>query len=116
MNIGEGELGQRVGALPGADISNLPVLLTECGGIGFGHHSNDDFAYGEIPASTPELEQRIRDAVRIVLQASELQGYVWTQLTDIQQEINGLLYFDRQPKLPISVFHEIFSQAPGQQP
>ena len=116
VNIGEGGLGQRVGALPGADISNLPVLLTECGGIGFGHHSNDDFAYGEIPASTPELEQRIRDAVRIVLQASELQGYVWTQLTDIQQEINGLLYFDRQPKLPIGVFHEIFSQAPGRQP
>jgi len=34
---------------------------------------------------------------------------VWTQLTDIQQEINGLLYFDRQPKLPLSTLRQIFS-------
>ena len=39
-----------------------------------------------------------------------LQGFVWTQLTDVQQEINGLLYFDRQPKLPIAVLHDIFSE------
>jgi hypothetical protein len=32
---------------------------------------------------------------------SGLSGFVWTQLTDIQQEINGLLYFDRTPKVPI---------------
>jgi len=34
------------------------------------------------------------------------QGFVWT---DIQQEINGLLYIDRQPKLPVSTLKEIFS-------
>ena len=39
-----------------------------------------------------------------------LQGFVWTQLTDVQQEINGLLYFDRRPKLPIAVLHDIFSK------
>ena len=39
-----------------------------------------------------------------------LQGFVWTQLTDVQQEIDGLLYFDRQPKLPIAVLHDIFSK------
>ena len=40
-----------------------------------------------------------------------LQGLVWTQLTDVQQEINGLLYFDRQPKLPIAVLRDIFGEA-----
>jgi len=34
-------------------------------------------------------------------EAAGLSGYVWTQLTDVQQEINGLLYFDRTPKLPL---------------
>ena len=34
----------------------------------------------------------------------------WTQLTGVQQEINGLLYFDRQPKLPIAVLSDIFSK------
>ena len=42
--------------------------------------------------------------------AQPLQGFVWTQLTDIQQEINGLLYFDRQPKLPLATLKEIFTQ------
>jgi hypothetical protein len=38
-----------------------------------------------------------------------LQGFVWTQLTDVQQEINGLLYFDRQPKLPVKQLQRIFA-------
>ena len=42
-----------------------------------------------------------------------LQGFVWTQLTDVQQEINGLLYFDRQPKLPFAVLSDIFRKGWG---
>ena len=40
-----------------------------------------------------------------------LQGFVWTQLTDVQQEVNGLLYFDRRPKLPLAVLNDIFGEA-----
>ena len=109
---GEEGLGQRKGALPGASIAGLPILLTECGGIGFGHHGEDDFAYGELPATQDELEHRIRAAIRVICSATDLQGYVWTQLTDVQQEINGLLYFDRSPKLPPDILYEIFSQEP----
>ncbi|MFT5101454.1 MAG: hypothetical protein ACI9HY_003590, partial [Planctomycetaceae bacterium] len=32
---------------------------------------------------------------------------VWTQLTDVQQEINGVLYFDRTAKLPIDKIRTI---------
>jgi hypothetical protein len=41
--------------------------------------------------------------------AGSLQGFVWTQLTDIQQEINGLLYFDRTPKLPLPILRAIIT-------
>jgi hypothetical protein len=41
--------------------------------------------------------------------APKLQGFVWTQFTDVQQEVNGLLYFDRTPKLPIETLHEIIA-------
>ena len=35
-------------------------------------------------------------------------GRAW-QLTDVQQEVNGLLTFDRRPKLPLPVLREIFT-------
>lgn len=99
----------RVGALPGADISGLPILLTECGGIGMGSFSEEDFSYGNL-ADTPEaLAARMRKIMTDIRSLKALQGFVWTQLTDVQQEINGLLYFDRQPKLPIAVLSDIFS-------
>ncbi|HCG94515.1 MAG TPA: glycoside hydrolase family 2 [Halieaceae bacterium] len=101
----------RVGALPGADVSGLPILLTECGGIGMGSFSEEDFSYGNL-AETPEaLEARMRKIMMDIRSLEALQGFVWTQLTDVQQEINGLLYFDRQPKLPVAIFSDIFGEA-----
>jgi beta-galactosidase/beta-glucuronidase len=101
----------RKGALPNSDVTDLPVLLTECGGIGFlpPDFEGDEFAYGSIPGSTHDLEQRIESVAHDINQATRLSGFVWTQLTDIQQEINGLLYLDRTPKLPIDILHTTFS-------
>jgi hypothetical protein len=101
----------RVAALPGSDVSGLPVLLTECGGIGFlpSGFEGDEFAYGSIPETEEELEERFRKIANSVNEARMLGGFVWTQLTDIQQEINGVLYFDRTPKLPLATLHKIFT-------
>ena len=45
-------------------------------------------------------------------QNKTLQGFVWTQFTDIQQEVNGLLYFDRSPKLPLGDYQKLFGPSP----
>ena len=41
-----------------------------------------------------------------------LAGFCYTQLTDIEQEINGLLYYDRRPKVPLEevakIHHDCF--------
>ena len=106
------QAGGRVGALPGSQVERLPVLLTECGGIGYGSNDGSEtplFAYGDLPGTTAELERRIRSIAKDVHAAGRLQGFVWTQLTDVQQEMNGLLSFDRQPKLPLTLLKSIFS-------
>jgi hypothetical protein len=36
-----------------------------------------------------------------------LAGFCYTQLTDIEQEINGLLTYDRQPKVAAENIAEI---------
>ena len=99
----------RAGALPGAEVALLPILLTECGGVGFGQYSDHDFSYGELPRTEAALEQDIRSITDMITAANVLQGFVWTQLTDVQQEVNGLLYFDRTPKLSLETLRAIFT-------
>lgn len=36
-----------------------------------------------------------------ILEVPYIQGYCYTQLTDIQQEVNGLLTPDRKPKMDV---------------
>ena len=55
--------------------------------------------------------EKIQALVDALAQVDELQGFVWTQLTDIQQEINGLLYFNRTPKLPLDQIKAIFERS-----
>ena len=110
----ESPIGPRVGALPGAEVRGLPVLLTECGGIGFlppGQPRPEGlFAYGDLPKTPEDLANRIRAIARAVSDSPALCGFVWTQLTDVQQEINGLLDFERKPKLPLEELNAIFSK------
>ena len=105
------DANSRVATLPGADPSGLPILLTECGGVGFTTEQQQDehFSYGAWPVNEEALLARIEDLGRGLSNLDALQGFVWTQLTDVQQEINGLLYFDRQPKLPVAQLERIFS-------
>ncbi len=47
-----------------------------------------------------ELVEKYRDLMKGIAQLVFLGGFCYTQLTDIEQEINGLLTYDRQPKVP----------------
>ena len=108
-------------ALDGQPLTCRPVLLTEFGGIAmkptvgavstqFG--GSGDWGYNAAAANTDELTARLRAQIDAVLDTDYLCGYCYTQLTDVEQEINGLLTPERVPKLPISVLREIFSRDP----
>lgn len=47
-----------------------------------------------------ELVEKYRDLMKGISALVFLAGFCYTQLTDIEQEINGLLTYDRQPKVP----------------
>jgi hypothetical protein len=102
----------RAAALPGADVTGVPVMLTEFGGIAFRDPSaapdaSDAWGYDTV-RDAPQFEERLRALVRAVQGQPAFSGFVWTQLTDVQQEINGLLSFDRTPKLPLATYRAIF--------
>ncbi|MDA1206034.1 MAG: hypothetical protein O2858_00020 [Proteobacteria bacterium] len=120
----------RVGALPGSDPRALPLLLTECGGIGLiqpdsayantnqngSQQSDVPFAYGELPEDDAAFLVRIADLLSAIDANPQLRGFVWTQLTDVQQEINGLVTFDRRPKVAIETLNRLFSVVGERQP
>jgi hypothetical protein len=43
----------------------------------------------------------------VLFNSKIVQGFCYTQLTDVEQEINGLLTYDRQPKCDLSIIKMI---------
>lgn len=85
-----------------------PVLFTEFGGIAFVNQANGEaWGYGNGAKDGDELLSRLEQLIRGIAQ-TEFQGFCYTQLTDVQQEVNGLLYADRTPKGDLNKFKKIF--------
>ncbi len=58
-------------------------------------------------ASAEDLLQKYRDLMQGLSELHFLAGFCYTQLTDVEQEVNGLLTYDRQPKVDPETIAEI---------
>ena len=45
--------------------------------------------------------------VSAMLESEAVQGFVYTQLCDVEQETNGLLTYGREPKIPLETIRRI---------
>jgi beta-galactosidase/beta-glucuronidase len=95
-----------------------PVMLTEVGGFLMVPHLPEESwdklyqAYGS--CRTPEeLEEKYRDLMEGIAALKFVSGFCYTQLTDIEQEINGLLTYDRQAKVAPERIAEIHARLFG---
>ena len=85
-----------------------PVLFTEFGVIAFvSEQKGEAWGYGNGAKDEDDLCERFEQLIKGIAQ-TEFQGYCYTQLTDVQQEINGLLYADRTPKADLEKLKRIF--------
>ena len=66
-----------------------PILLSEFGGV------------KKDPADPEQFAQKLAEVTRAIQDSPLIQGYCYTQLTDIENEQNGLLTYRREPKLPL---------------
>lgn len=98
--------GNRLIHAPGSRYRGEPILITEMGGISF--KTNDWSGWGYSRAeSEDDFIQRYAAVLTAIHASPVVQGFCYTQLTDVEQEINGLLTFDRKPKAPIHVLRAI---------
>jgi hypothetical protein len=57
-----------------------------------------------------ELLEKYRDLMKGIASLEFLAGFCYTQLTDIEQEMNGLLTYDRKPKVDAEAIAAIHAE------
>jgi hypothetical protein len=70
------------------------VIVSEFGGVAFG---GKGWGYTTV-GSAEEFTRNYAAQVEALMAPGPVQGFCYTQLTDVEQEQNGLLTFDRRPK------------------
>lgn len=76
----------------------VPVMLTEFGGVSFAINNEEGWGYTCAKNEDEYIGElsKIYDAIR---NSSCIVGYCYTQLYDVEQEINGILTYDRKQKV-----------------
>ena len=87
----------------------IPFMVSEIGGIGWA--TEGGWGYGSGPKTLDEFYVRYKGTIDAMLDNPNLFGFCYTQLTDIEQEKNGLYYYDRKPKFDVKKLYEITSRA-----
>lgn len=94
-----------------------PYLVDEFGGIKWvpvgDHKQPADWGYGEDPADEAAFFDRLARQVTALLSLPHVVGYCYTQLTDVEQERNGVYNDDRSPKFDTRRLHAIFGREPS---
>jgi beta-galactosidase/beta-glucuronidase len=94
----------------------LPLFVSEFGGTGFCMSNNDEkrenaWSYGKSTLSYEEFYERYRGLAHAILDNPAFMGFCYTQLTDIEQEQNGLFSYEgRKPKFDVNILKEINSK------
>jgi beta-galactosidase/beta-glucuronidase len=106
MLTGMGPARRRV-VLGGRDLGKAPVMLTEFGGLSYLPKRGEKWHGYSTVADPKEFEDRLRDIFSAIAAMPHIAGYCYTQVTDTEQEVNGLLTAGREPKLPFETLREI---------
>lgn len=83
-----------------------PIIISEFGGIAF---NNDDsgWGYGNKVNTKEDFIKRFDSITTAVKELPYVCGYCYTQVSDVQQEINGLMDMDRNFKVEPEIIKEI---------
>lgn len=93
----------------GYKYNNQPVIFTEFGGIAFANESG--WGYGNKVTSQEEFLKRFENITMAIKELPYVCGYCYTQVSDVQQEVNGLMDMERNFKVAPEKIREINMRA-----
>ena len=93
--------------------NGTPILMTEFGGIAYrvgDIKAENEWGYSGIEPTKEAMLERLNGLVKALRSNPVFAGFCYTQLTDVEQEINGLMTYDRKPKASPEEFAKILNQ------
>jgi len=87
--------------------SGQPVFISEYGGIWWSDVDKDGWGYGSHPKDKQDFVERYKGLTEALLDNPKICAFCYTQLTDVEQEQNGLYTYDRTPKFDASIIAAI---------
>ncbi len=89
----------------GYKYNGSPLYLSEFGGIAFipagTQVPGESWGYAGVEKTQEAAFARLTQLFNGVAKLPNLVGFCYTQLTDVEQEVNGLLTYDRKPKFDV---------------
>ena len=88
------------------------TFVSEYGGIRWaaGAKNENSWGYGKDVEGMEDFYYRFKGLADALLDNSEMFGLCYTQLTDVEQEQNGLYTYDRRAKFDTKRLHDIMSR------
>jgi hypothetical protein len=89
---------------PGHKYNGSPIFLSEFGGVGYIMPEDlasvplNAWGYSGVEATAESAAERIRGLYQAIANIREIAGVCYTQLYDVEQEVNGLMTYDRRLK------------------
>ncbi len=90
----------------GRTYQGQPILVTEFGGIAYKKSEWEGWGYSGAE-NDEDFLARLGAVIRPLTLSGVVQGFCYTQLTDVEQEINGLVTYDRKPKVPTEQIRKV---------
>ena len=85
-----------------------PILVTEFGGVKYAPESDLARSWGYCEENDlGAYTRKYAELTRAILDSPLIQGYCYTQLTDVENEENGLLTYHRDIKIPLDTIRKI---------
>jgi beta-galactosidase/beta-glucuronidase len=95
----------RAALAPGNKYNGTPVFLSEFGGVSYlmpGQEAPEgSWGYAGLMKDQKDAFARMYTLWEAIGKIPAIAGICYTQLTDVEQEVNGLLTYDRKPKFDI---------------
>ncbi len=97
--------GQYFAFADGYEYSGEPVLISEFGGIALS--GGEGWGYGDKVGGEADFLARFKSITEAIQSLPYVVGYCYTQVTDVQQEVNGLMDMDRNFKVDPEAIRKI---------
>ena len=90
-----------------AEYAGQPFFVSEYGGTWWAPGRTDGWGYGNAPKTEEEVGNRYEGLTTALLDNPAVCGFCYTQLTDIEQEQNGIYRYDRTRKFSDAIYDQI---------